>query len=133
MATENAGRANNIAESTRDELGVGRAEQAAPAEAVLRDAHLTPFPTMGSGGIYANPPTASRLNVAPSPNTLTARERETLRHVVLGRKSSEIAAMLGIRPRTVDAHRANISRKLGIRRVADLVRYAIRERIIEAE
>jgi len=50
-----------------------------------------------------------------------------------GRRSKEIASLLRIRSRTVSAHRANITRKLGIRRVTDLVRYAVRERIIELD
>lgn len=56
---------------------------------------------------------------------LTAREREVLRHIVRGRTNKEAAAALGISHRTVETHRENILRKLGVRSVAELTRLAI--------
>ncbi|MFG1346207.1 response regulator [Xanthobacter autotrophicus DSM 431] len=58
-------------------------------------------------------------------STLTDREREVLDMVCRGWASKEIAAALGVSPRTIDAHRANISEKLGTSSVADLVRMAL--------
>src|SRR5229473_1855628 len=57
----------------------------------------------------------------PSP-----RELEIIRLVAGGKVNKEIATILGIAVRTVEAHRANIMHKLGLHSSADLVRYAIR-------
>jgi DNA-binding NarL/FixJ family response regulator len=62
--------------------------------------------------------------------TLTPRERETFHLVAEGHTSVEIANQLCISPRTVEAHRANMMRKLGLRTQTDLVRYAMRRGII---
>jgi RNA polymerase sigma factor (sigma-70 family) len=56
---------------------------------------------------------------------LTSREREVLRLIVEGRTNKETAATLGISHRTVETHRENILRKLGVRSVAELTRLAI--------
>jgi len=56
---------------------------------------------------------------------LTSREREVLRLIVAGRTNKETAATLGISHRTVETHRENILRKLGVRSVAELTRLAI--------
>jgi len=53
---------------------------------------------------------------------LTPRERIVLAHIVRGASSKETAKMLGIAPRTVEFHRANLLRKLGAKNTADLVR-----------
>jgi DNA-binding NarL/FixJ family response regulator len=57
--------------------------------------------------------------------TLTGREREVLQQVVDGRTNKEAAALLGISHRTVETHRENILKKLGVRSVAELTRFAI--------
>jgi len=56
---------------------------------------------------------------------LTAREREVLEHAVKGLHAKEIAAVLGISPRTVEVHRTHIMEKLGVRNIAELVRFAV--------
>jgi FixJ family two-component response regulator len=56
---------------------------------------------------------------------LTAREREVLDQAVLGLHAKEIAAALGISPRTVEVHKTRIMEKLGVRNVAELVRFAL--------
>lgn len=56
---------------------------------------------------------------------LTAREREVLQQAALGLHAKEIAAALGISPRTVEVHKTRIMEKLGVRNVAELVRFAI--------
>lgn len=58
---------------------------------------------------------------------LTKREKEILRHIAEGKSSREIGAMLDISSRTVEHHRANMMRKLGCRKIAELVRYAIQK------
>jgi DNA-binding NarL/FixJ family response regulator len=64
------------------------------------------------------------MRVSPH-ERITPRETEVLRHVVEGRTSREIAAILGIREKTVQNHRANLMEKLDIHDVPALVRYAI--------
>lgn len=56
---------------------------------------------------------------------LTAREREVLEHAAQGLHAKEIAARLGISPRTVEVHKTRIMQKLGVRNVAELVRFAL--------
>lgn len=56
---------------------------------------------------------------------LTSREREVLEHAVQGLHAKEIAAVLGISPRTVEVHKTRIMEKLEVRNVAELVRFAV--------
>jgi DNA-binding NarL/FixJ family response regulator len=72
---------------------------------------------------------SSTEDVAPS--AVTAREREIIQLVAEGRSNKEVAAALGVSVKTVEAHRANIMRKLRLRSVSDLVRYAIRNKIAQ--
>ncbi len=62
--------------------------------------------------------------------TLTPREREVLYLAAQGYTNAEIAAHLVISPRTVEVHRANMMRKLGLRTQADLIRFAIQQEIL---
>jgi two-component system NarL family response regulator len=64
-------------------------------------------------------------------SVLGARERQVLGLIAQGRRSGEIALSLHISPATVEAHRRNIMRKLGLHTVAELTRYAVREGIAE--
>ena len=57
--------------------------------------------------------------------TLTEREREVLEHAAKGLHAKEIAAALGISPRTVEVHKTRIMEKLGARNVAELVRFVL--------
>jgi DNA-binding NarL/FixJ family response regulator len=63
---------------------------------------------------------------------LTAREREIVQMLAEGNTNKEVAVALGVSVKTVDAHRANLMHKLNLHSVTDLVRYAIRNKIIEA-
>jgi DNA-binding NarL/FixJ family response regulator len=63
---------------------------------------------------------------------LTPREREVLQLVAEGRSSKSIAAALGVTVKTIESHRASLMRKLHLRTVADLVRYAVRNGLVEA-
>lgn len=62
---------------------------------------------------------------------LTARERTVVQLLAEGKSHKEIAAALSISARTVETHRANAMRKLGAESVADVVRYAVRARLVE--
>lgn len=61
---------------------------------------------------------------------LTAREREVLAGIALGRTNKEIAAELGISHRTVETHRESLMRKLGVRTVAGLTKLALETGLI---
>jgi two-component system, NarL family, response regulator NreC len=65
--------------------------------------------------------------------TLTTREREVLQLAAEGNTGGEIAARLHISQRTVENHRANVMRKLGLKNQSELVRYALRRGIIPLE
>lgn len=58
---------------------------------------------------------------------LTPREREVMEQVVAGRHNREIAAEMGISARTVEVYKARLMDKLDVRRVAELVRFAMRQ------
>ena len=86
------------------------------------------------GESYFSPPVASRLSAAvrgehdPQPtglDHLTGREREVLHGIAQGRTNKEIATELGISHRTVETHRESLMRKLQIRTVAELTRFAL--------
>jgi len=77
-----------------------------------------------------------RRDAAPTPQALkrerlTSREREIVQLLAEGRSSKQVATTLGISTKTAETHRANIMRKLEIHSVSDLVRYAVRNQIIE--
>ena len=61
---------------------------------------------------------------------LTPRELEILQLIAEGKSSKEIAAQLGLSANTVAVHRANIMEELGIHKTAELVTYAIRNRLV---
>jgi DNA-binding NarL/FixJ family response regulator len=88
------------------------------------------------GEAFFSPPVASRLSAAvrgelaqeqrtSDLGSLTAREREVLRGIAQGHTNKAIAAELGISHRTVETHRESLMRKLRIRTVAGLTRFAL--------
>ena len=85
------------------------------------------------GGSYFSPPVASRLSAAVREERvtqagleqLTGREREVLLGIARGRTNKEIAGQLGISHRTVETHRESLMRKLQLRTVAELTRFAL--------
>ena len=96
--------------------------------------------TVGVGRRYVSPEVAGELfdelfttaedNTGP---TLTERQREILRMVALGKGTKEIAFELGLSSKTVESHRAQMMERLAIRDIPTLVRYAIRNRIIDLD
>jgi DNA-binding NarL/FixJ family response regulator len=64
----------------------------------------------------------------PSPrDVLTARERAVLQQIGRGASSKEAGGRLGVSPRTIEFHRANIMRKLGVKKIVDLMLLALKE------
>jgi two-component system, NarL family, response regulator NreC len=64
-------------------------------------------------------------------NRLSPREREVLRLLALGHTNREIGEQLYLSVRTVETYRANLQRKLDARSRAELVRFALSERLLE--
>ncbi len=101
-----------------------------PAE--LREALFA----VARGESYFSPPVARHLSAAlrgDSPaddaatrlSRLTPREREVLAGIAAGETSRSIATRLGLSPRTVETYRENLARKLDIKTVAGLTRFAV--------
>jgi DNA-binding NarL/FixJ family response regulator len=63
---------------------------------------------------------------------VTTRERQLIQLLAEGQSNKQAATALGISVKTVEAHRANLMRKLRLRSVSELVRYAIRNNIVQA-
>jgi DNA-binding NarL/FixJ family response regulator len=68
---------------------------------------------------------------APAPSSLAERERVLLRQVCQGRRNKEIADELGLNVKTLETVRSRLMDKLGVSTTAELVRYAIRNGMIE--
>jgi DNA-binding NarL/FixJ family response regulator len=96
---------------------------------------------VASGAIYLSPRLTSLLLQTqglrqpdlPVQAALTARQAEVLKLLALGRSIKEIAFELQISPKTVETYRAQIMERLGLRDLAGLVRYAIRNGLINAD
>jgi DNA-binding NarL/FixJ family response regulator len=67
----------------------------------------------------------------PMSGPLTKREMEILTEIAKGLRNREVAKKLGISIKTVESHRAHIMEKLGIRRSAEIVRYAVRTGLVK--
>ena len=63
---------------------------------------------------------------------LTPREREIVQLIAEGRLNKEIAAILDLSIKTIETHRSTVMHKLHLNTTADLVRFAVRNNIIEA-
>jgi DNA-binding NarL/FixJ family response regulator len=74
------------------------------------------------GGLTSNQSSRSRL---------TPREREIVQLLAEGKSNKEVAGYLGISVKTAETHRANIMLKLDFHSLADVVRYAVRNHIIQ--
>jgi two-component system response regulator NreC len=91
------------------------------------------------GGDRTNDPEAySRLDVQrpaetllPPERALTSREREVLKLLAEGKTVRSAATVLGLSSKTVDAHKFNLMRKLGIHNKAELVMWAIQKRVVK--
>jgi two-component system response regulator NreC len=97
--------------------------------------------TVSRGGRYLSPEAAAGvieqsrispedLQVQTRYNTLTAREREILKLLADGRSVKDIAAVLRRSRKTVDAHKTNLVRKLDVHDRAQLLKYALLNRLV---
>ncbi len=96
--------------------------------------------TVHGGGRYLSPSVApivlgelhASRGVKAGAN-LTRREREVLRLIGDGATAKEVAARLGITPKTAQVHRENLKQKLNLRSTAAMVRYAIKHKLIRLD
>jgi len=70
-------------------------------------------------------------SASPQEHTLTTREREVLKLLAEGKTVRRAATDLGLSSKTVDAHKFNLMRKLGIHNKAELVMWAIQKRVVK--
>jgi DNA-binding NarL/FixJ family response regulator len=96
------------------------------------DRLLEALRAVAGGGTFYGPEAQAVLDatvpgadVADSLELLTAREREVLQLVAEGKSNREIGEALGISPKTADAHRTNVMRKLDLHDAQALTRYAL--------
>lgn len=95
------------------------------------DALLAAIHTVGDGGYHVSPELATLVGQG-SPEAhegLTTREMDIAARVGRGLSSKQIGVELGISEHTVRKHRENIARKLGLRNAAELVAWAVRQRL----
>jgi DNA-binding NarL/FixJ family response regulator len=107
--------------------------QAGACGYVLKDAPgqdiVTAIDTVISGGIYYSAALAKKLTQPMTPvQLLTSRERQVLQLIAAGKANKQIARELDLSVRTVETHRLNIKRKLGIDGQAELIKFAVEDR-----
>lgn len=114
------------------------AQEAGAAGYVLKDNTfeelVTAVRTVVAGGTFMTASIQDRLRDLQSQGHttihLSKREREVIKLIALGHSSKEIGRLLGISPRTVDTHRNRLMGKLGLKTLADVVRYAVHTGIV---
>lgn len=109
---------------------VTQAMQAGARGYVLKDAPgkdiVLAIDTVMAGGIYYSAALARQLaRPLVQDNQLTLREQQVLRHLAEGESNKQIARALDLSVRTVETHRLNIKRKLGIEGQAELIKFAV--------
>jgi DNA-binding NarL/FixJ family response regulator len=84
------------------------------------------------GRVAGRAPSDSDMPMVPQkPRLLTSREREVLQLLAEGQANKEVATALSISTKTAETHRARIMAKLDVHSMSELVRYAIRNHIID--
>jgi DNA-binding NarL/FixJ family response regulator len=97
--------------------------------AILRN---KPFLSDAVGGLVRRIPLSGlAADSQPPRDRLTTREREVLQLLTEGKGNKEIAALLQISVKTAETHRARMMAKLGLHSMSELVRYAVRNHIIQ--
>lgn len=124
-----------------DETYVTEAIRAGAAGYLIKDCAVEELAlalhAVSRGDCYLSPSVSRKLahafkNGAAAAPVLTTRQTDILRHVAKGASSKDIARALDLSIKTVETHRAQIMKRLGIRDVAGLVRYAVRSGVITA-
>jgi len=99
---------------------------------------VTALRKVSAGGKYVSPSLAEKLASAletgiekPPHETLSAREYEVMRKIALGKTVTEIARELFLSPKTISTYRSRILEKIGIKNNSELIRYAIKNRLVD--
>jgi DNA-binding NarL/FixJ family response regulator len=105
----------------------------AAVEAVSRH---RPYFTRGvTPGLPGTPLVREDLRQPPerrgAPHDLTPREREIFQLLAEGKRNKEVAQILEVSVKTVETHRSNLMRKLGLHGLSDLIHYAVRNHLVE--
>jgi DNA-binding NarL/FixJ family response regulator len=95
-----------------------RAIRAVAAGGVFLDAAVS---TQVADGLL----TRAANSPPPVGDAISDRERDVLRLIAIGHANKEVATQLGISVKTVEVHKANAMRKLGLRGRVDIIRYAV--------
>ena len=107
-----------------------RAGARLPAQDEPAQEIITAIDAVMAGRSYFSAAVAVRLSQASAATLLTQRERDVLRHIAEGHANKQIAQALNLSVRTVETHRLNIKRKLGIDSQAELIKYAVENRVL---
>jgi DNA-binding NarL/FixJ family response regulator len=130
-----------------NERYVAQALAAGVAGYVLKNAAVEELPillrSVMRGETYLSPAISKQVvealrarltgGAAPPPDPLTPRQREILQLLAEGKNTKEVAHLLGLSAKTVEAHRAQIMDRLDIHDVPGLVRYAIRTGLVASD
>lgn len=99
---------------------------------------VTALRKVSTGGKYVSPSLAEKLASAletgiekPPHETLSAREYEVMRKIASGKTVTEIARELFLSPKTISTYRTRILEKMGMKNNAELIRYAIKNRLVD--
>lgn len=104
-----------------------------------RDELVSALRMLSTTGTYLSPAIANHVVDAATGNesnpvgrlsSLTAREREVLCMIANGQSTKQVAASLGVSPKTIATHREHLMKKLDLHSVAELTRYALREGLV---
>jgi two-component system, NarL family, response regulator NreC len=109
-----------------------KAEDLIRAIREVADGHLYLSPPFSDQAIETYRQRTAEAEADPY-DRLTTREREVLQLAAEGLGNVEIGARLGISPRTAETHRAHVLRKLGLKRLIDVVRYALRRGLLSLD
>lgn len=125
----------------RDSVYVREILRAGARGYILKDAQevelLGAVRSVSKGEGYLSPAVSDavlndyRKHVTDPVDLLTTREREVLQHIAEGKTNKEIAALLGLSVYTVEAHRGRVMEKLNLHSTGELVRFALRNGLID--
>lgn len=96
-----------------------------------KDEYYRAFDEVSEGRFYVSPQFSNLLLTPDADTRLTARELEVLKALAEGLSYNEAGEKLNISPRTVETHKERIFQKLSLKNMAELIKYAIREGLVQ--
>ena len=101
------------------------------SKASSNDELYAKLPLILRGGRHIAQSLVELMRDSAPPARLSDRERQALNMVIAGKTNAEMAELMGISPRTVEKHRANLMAKLGVKSAVELMSKALQEGLIE--